>query len=355
MIKRETETKAKSRGGLIGLIILLVVFGFMAIGSSGSIAIGSSESSSDNMETTSSVQVDDEVKAEDQTSDKKKDQKKDAKDTAENQKKAGSSSSDIKSPSSVQSGGDKNAVESIEERVILDKNGIKITAKGLDKDGFLGTKVKLLIENESGKDITVQARNVSVNGYMASASMSAAVVNGKKANDDLFIMSSSLEKAGISTIADIEFSFHVFETHSFDSLFDSDIIQLKTSAADSYEYTFDDSGDVVYDEGGVKIVVKGLSESDSIFGPGIIVYTENNSEKNVTVQVRDVSVNGFMTDPIFSADVAAGKHAIDSITFMSYKLDENGINSVKDVELSFHIFNELFGESIDTDTVKISF
>lgn len=220
---------------------------------------------------------------------------------------------------------------------------------------FISTKVKLLIENESGKDITVQTRNVSVNGYMVGASMSAAVVNGKKANDDLFIMSSSLEKDGISTIADIEFSFHVFETDNFNSLFDSDIIQLKTSAADSYEYTFDDSGDVVYNEGGVKIVVKGLSDSDSIFGPGIIVYAENKSEENVTVQVRDVSVNGFMTDPIFSADVAAGKHAIDSITFMKYKLDENGIDNVKDVELSFHIFNELFGESVDTDTVKISF
>lgn len=323
----KTETKTKGKGW-IGLIILLVVFGFMAIGSSGSIAI-SSGSSSDDTKSPSSVQVDgDEVKAEDQTGDKKKDQKKDAKDTA----------------------------ELLEEQVVLDENGIKITVKGLDKDGSIfGPEVKLLIENESGKDITVQARNISVNGYMVEDMFSADVVNGKKANDELTIMESSLEKAGISTIADIEFSFHVFETHSFDSLFDSDIIQLKTSAADSYEYTFDDSGDVVYDEGGVKIVVKGLSDSDSIFGPGIIVYAENNSDKDVTVQVRDVSVNGFMVDPIFSADVAAGKHAVDSITFMSNNLDENEIDKIKDVELSFHIFNDYFGESIDTDTVKISF
>lgn len=301
----------------------------MAIGSSGSIAVGSSGSSSDDTKSPSSVQVDgDEVKAEDQTGDKKKDQKKDAKDTA----------------------------ESLEEQVVLDENGVKITVKCLDKDGSIfGPEVKLLIENESGKDITVQARNISVNGYMVEDMFSADVVNGKKANDGLTIMESSLEKAGIGTIADIEFSFTVFETHSFDSLFDSDLIQLKTSAADSYEYTFDDSGDVVYDEGGVKIVVKGLSDSDSIFGPGIIVYAENNSDKDVTVQVRDVSVNGFMVDPIFSADVAAGKHAVDSITFMSNNLDENEIDKIKDVELSFHIFNELFGESIDTDTVKISF
>lgn len=128
----KTETKTKGKGW-IGLIILLVVFGFMAIGSSGSIAI----SSSDDTKSPSSVQVDgDEVKAADQTGSTKKDQRKDAKDTAENQKKAVTNPSDMKSPSSVQSGGAKDTVESIEEQVILDKNGIKITAKGLDKDGF---------------------------------------------------------------------------------------------------------------------------------------------------------------------------------------------------------------------------
>ncbi|MBR4241535.1 MAG: hypothetical protein IKR97_04875, partial [Eubacterium sp.] len=245
---------------------------------------------------------------------------------------------------------------SIEEQVILEEQGIKITAKGMDDSGLMGPGIKLLIENESGQDITVQTRDGSVNGYMIETMMSADVVNGKKANETLTFSSSDLKQAGISTFADMEFYFHIFDTSSWDTIFDSDRIQIKTSAADSYEYIFDDSGEVAYDNNGIKVVIKGLNEKDSIFGPGIVVYISNESDKAITVQTRDVSVNGFMLEPIFSSDVAAGKHALDSITFMSNQLTDNDIENIEDVELSFHIFDEKSFDTIeDTETIKITF
>ena len=51
----------------------------------------------------------------------------------------------------------------IEETVLLDESGIKITATGLE-DGWLGTDLKLLIENNGDTNVTVQVRNSSVNG-----------------------------------------------------------------------------------------------------------------------------------------------------------------------------------------------
>jgi hypothetical protein len=103
-------------------------------------------------------------------------------------------------------------------------------------------------------------------------------------------------------------------------------------------------------------VVKGLSENDSIFGPGVILYLENNGDKDVTVQARDVSINGFMIDPMFSCDLCANKHAIDAITFMSTDLENNSIDQITDVELSFHVFEmEGWDTIVDTDTVTIHF
>ena len=58
------------------------------------------------------------------------------------------------------------AAASINETVLVDEAGIKITAKSFDPNGFWGPEVKLLIENNSGTDLTFQARNASVNGYM---------------------------------------------------------------------------------------------------------------------------------------------------------------------------------------------
>lgn len=244
----------------------------------------------------------------------------------------------------------------IAETVLLDEKGVKITAKSLDADALFGPEIKLLIENNSGEDLTFQARNSSINGYMVETMMSVDVVSGKKANDALSFSASSLEACGIETIADMEFSFHIFTTEGWDDYLDSAQIQLKTSAAEGYQYSFDDSGDVAYEGNGIKIVVKGLSEDDSIFGPGIVVYIENTSDKNITVQTRDVSINGFMIDGIFSSDVMAGKHAVDSITFMDSDLEENDITEITEVELSFHIFTmENWDTITDTDVITITF
>ena len=245
---------------------------------------------------------------------------------------------------------------SIEEAVLLDQNGIKITVKSLNTNGIFGPELKMLFENSSEQNVTIQARNTSVNGYMIEPMMSVDIASGKKANDSMTLSSSELERAGIKTIADIEFNFHVFNSDSWNDLFNSDTIKIETSAAKDYQYSFDNSGDQVYNSNGIEVVIKGLSKEDSWLGKEIAVYISNESSKNVTIQVRDVSVNGFMVDPIFSCDVTAGKHAVDTITISSTDLEKNEIKDIESIELSFHIFNADTWDTIaDSPTVTITF
>ena len=241
----------------------------------------------------------------------------------------------------------------IEEVVILDEMGVKITAKKLEDDSFFGPELKLLIENNSDKNLTVQCRNASVNGYMVDTMMSADIVAGKKVNDSITF--TNLDECGITTIADMEFSFHIFTSDDWETYLDSDVVSIKTSAADTYDYKYDDSGDIAYEGNDIKVVVKGLSDA-SYMGPSIVVYIENNGNKNVTIQTRDVSINGFMVDAIFSSDVLVGKRAVDTITFLSSDLEENEIEEISDIELSFHIFNmDNWNTIADTEVVKITF
>ncbi len=243
----------------------------------------------------------------------------------------------------------------IEEQVLYDENNIKITATGME-DGWLGTELKLLLENNSDKSITVQARNANVNGFMVSTMMSVDIAAGKKANDSLTFETSGLKDCGIESIATMEFFFHIFDTETWDTVVDTDVITIETSIASTYTQAVDDSGEVLVEEGGVKIVGKGLSADDSFWGPGVILYIENNSEKDVTVQVRDVSVNGFMVDSSMSTDVVAGKKAMSAVQFFSTDLEENAITDITDVELYFHIFDlESWDTIFDSDVIAISF
>ena len=124
---------------------------------------------------------------------------------------------------------------SIEETLLVDEGGVKITAKGLRMGGLFGPELKLLIENNSGKDLTVQCRNVSVNGYMVETMMSVDVVNGKKANDSITFMASDLEICGITAIADMELSFHMFTTADWEAYPETAPIPVKAPIAETDE------------------------------------------------------------------------------------------------------------------------
>lgn len=109
----------------------------------------------------------------------------------------------------------------------------------------------------------------------------------------------------------------------------------------------------LYNENGIKIMYKGISHDYGY--RNIDLYIENNSSKNVTVQVRDFSINGYMIDPIFSSDIAAGKKINDDISIFSSDLIDNNIDEIETIEFHFHIFDtDSWSNDFDTDTIKIN-
>lgn len=242
------------------------------------------------------------------------------------------------------------------ELLVVDESGVKITAKGLKEGGIFGPELKLLIENNTGENITVQARNVSVNGFMTEVMLSAEVANGKKEIDGMAFSTSDLAACGSEVIADMEFSFHIFTSEDWETYLDTAPIQLTTGAAQDYVYKTDMPGQELYASDNFRAVLTGFSQDGSLFGPSINLYLENNSDHPITVQTRDVSVNGFMTQVIFSSEIMPGKRAMDQITFMESSLEENGITVLEETEFSFHIFDPDSRDTvIDTEPIRIDF
>ena len=115
----------------------------------------------------------------------------------------------------------------IENAVLLDQDGLVITAKELVDDSIWGMGVKVLVENNSEKNLCVQCKSIIVNNYMITDFFSCSVAAGKKSNETIYLSSSGLEAAGITTISDIVISFHVFDTDSYSTLFDTAEVRLR--------------------------------------------------------------------------------------------------------------------------------
>ena len=120
----------------------------------------------------------------------------------------------------------------VEERLLIDQNGVKITVTGMTSSDT-GPRLSFLIENDTDKNLTVQAMNASVNGSVVDTMMSAEVAAMENANAELTFPSQTLSENGITTVTDMEFSFHVFETDGNAPYFDSDVVRVETSAMGS--------------------------------------------------------------------------------------------------------------------------
>lgn len=233
----------------------------------------------------------------------------------------------------------KPVTPTIDEAVVYDEGGIKITAKEYVTDSIWGDGIKFLIENDTTKNIMVGCNALIVNNYMISDLFATEVAAGKKTNETMTLSSSQLKAAGIDVIGQIEVYFHIYDNDTYDDIANTDCILIKTSLYDQMDTKADDSGQLLYEKDGIKIIGKYVDDSD-FWGAAILLYIENNSDKNVIIQVDNVSINGFTFDAaIFSSTVYAGKKSYDDITLLSSELEENDIKSVDEVSLKFKIIN----------------
>ena len=233
----------------------------------------------------------------------------------------------------------------ITETVLFEQGGIRITATGLSADSLFGPELNLLVENDSAQNIVVQPNYCMVNGYMMDGLLSADVAAGKKANDSLDFLSNVLARCGIDTITDLYLDLTISDSDSWQTLYETGPVTLQTSAAGQYTQTYDDSGEEIYNQNGIRVVAK--SVNDELFGMGIKFYLENNTDRAVIVNADNVSVNGYMMTDLFYSDLAPHSHAVDTLTLLSSELEDNHIETITDAELSLLITDAGNYQTID--------
>lgn len=231
---------------------------------------------------------------------------------------------------------DKGSVTAIEEQILLEQDGLKISATEWveDEQGF---GINILMENGSDKGLTVKCSALIVNNYMIPILFSSSVAAGEQTTKTLYFSSSKLQNAGIDSIGQIELYFHVYDSYNYLTVFDSDCITIKTSEYDSMNVKVLDDGKELLNQEGIKIVGKYVDKNRS-WGSAILLYVENKSGKNIGIDCDTMTVNGFVVTPIFESEVYNDKMAIAAIEIVSSDLEDNGIETIEEVEVQFEIY-----------------
>ena len=243
----------------------------------------------------------------------------------------------------------------VAETGLYEADGVKVTATGYE-DGWMGPEIKILVENDSSKNVLVTSASVSANGYMMpTAALYAEVAAGKKANESLTLMSSELDQCGIETLAEMQFYLQIQDPETWETIKTTDLITLATSAT-GYTQPVDDSGDVLYNENGYKVVCKGLKQ-DIIWDGTVVFYMENNSNKAVSIYAENVSVNGFMQEVGLWSDLRPGTKMIDGMSMIDLSdLEITNIDEIKTIEFNLRIVDaETWEDIVTTDAMTLNF
>ena len=109
--------------------------------------------------------------------------------------------------------------------VLSEKAGVTIIAKKLSED-WLGYNVVLFVRNDTGKDVIINAENISVNGFTISGWLYDHVYTDSVRFCEIMISSSSLSENDIKKIESVTFTINIIDPDTYDRIAESDEIGI---------------------------------------------------------------------------------------------------------------------------------
>lgn len=271
----------------------------------------------------------------------------------------------------------------IEETVLYDENGIKITATALNYKSF-SAELALSLQNNTEKNLSFVCGSMgysvnSVNGYMIQDGyLNCDVAPGETSEQTLSISVNTMLAYGITEIADMEIGFDISD-EEYNSNYTGPL-QIKTSAAESYDYSVDSyqkcikskslekkfdctinsfSEEVLYDNYNIKIISAAvLTNKDGEVSLGL--ETENNNSDGVRATIKNISFNNIpVYEYTWTSDVInANKKDILDISLSDladkYEGEFSDISTVTNISFTFSVGEENGYKNEDSKTINIS-
>ena len=230
---------------------------------------------------------------------------------------------------------------SIEEQVLLDEQGVKITALSI-YDTSESPILSILIENNSENDVTITLWNALVNGkHLAFDDTNCVVEAGKTATAGIKLFSYD-----VISYREIELGFRIHDNVTMTDT-DSDAVIIKTIASETTIQT-DESTDsaaqgkngVLYKEGGITIYVGSYQEpSSEIDFPAFELGIANDSDHAVNAYFRNFIINGQAIESAWLQfpQTSEGNAWHEFMIFDSDELSYHGITSFETVDFQLEV------------------
>lgn len=115
-----------------------------------------------------------------------------------------------------------------------------------------------------------------------------------------------------------------------------------------------EANNIVYEDEYIRVKYNGVEKTRYNDGSyDIIVTVENLTDQSIIVQAREMSINGYMVDPIYSCDIAAGKKSKEGMRISSDNAKDCPISDIENIETRFICYGSGFNSLEKTEPIVL--
>ncbi len=237
--------------------------------------------------------------------------------------------------------------------VIYEDECLRVTVDSMGR--YYGEHALVVtIQNDRQQNVTVSSEMLCVNGYVLSTSCLFAQVGAQETMQHyLCLDGEELEDAGITQIGTVTFELDVYDTDDYTPIAEVGPVTLETANAQDFVQTVDDSGEILYEDNGVKLVFKSVvNRYDDCYT--MVLYLENATDETVVFSDNGIFINGEQTDSMLWNILPPNTRRVDRIYL--YDMEQWGItdlSQIQDVAMELRIeFVEGIDQWIIRETVN---
>lgn len=222
------------------------------------------------------------------------------------------------------------------DRILLDQDDILIKLTGYHTTEKGVPVLELYVENNTDEEIDLFLTGSSVNGYMGVFSCKTKYVYapGEKSTNEYTYVQYLVDQFNIEKVSEIQLVIHILTGHPDTAIYASPA-KLYTSEYPNYTQKYDDSGDILYNISGIKIVAKPIYTTTKGL-PRLNLLIINGSDGAIEFQTEKLIVNGHEVDPSrFSRTALPDKRGLANIDIPEEYWTDDPANPIETIELAY--------------------
>ena len=179
----------------------------------------------------------------------------------------------------------------------------------------------------------MMASRCAVNGFVVEPVMSVDVPANSTTEGEVKFYRRDVYR---DIVADIEIRFH-YNSSNYTISGKTERVKLETSAAASFDYSYDERGTLLYDENGIKIVCQGFTDDGN---PIIYLYSTGELSEGCVVEEYEIYINGKKSRADFCNWVFPHTRNVAEMDISDKDIDGNELGNVESIQVSFKISKE---------------